>query len=65
MNRFDSDKIDDLIDLFADAGFNQSPISIAVDSYTGLLDAGFTENEALRLTEIICSNFYRALQVRG
>ncbi|NLF46143.1 MAG: hypothetical protein GX581_08705 [Syntrophomonadaceae bacterium] len=63
MKRFDEDKLNDLIDAFEARGYDQSPVALAIDSYVGLLNAGFSEPEAMELSSLICENFYRDKEV--
>lgn len=63
MKSFDAEKLNDLIDAFEARGYDQSPVAIAIDTYTGLLKAGFSEPEAMELTSLICENFYRDKEV--
>jgi len=62
--RYSAEWVDDLVDNFESQGYDHSPIAIAVDTYVGLKRAGFSEQEALGLTKIICVNFYKDFELR-
>lgn len=63
MDRFDHDRLDDLMDDFDDQGLKQSPMALAIDTYIGLKEAGFSEQEALELTRLICTNYYKEVEL--
>lgn len=58
MDRFDHDRLDDLVEEFNEQGLKHSPMALPIDTYTGLLEAGFSEHEALELTRLVCANYY-------
>jgi hypothetical protein len=63
MSRFDQDRLDDLVDDFDEQGLKHSPMALPIDTYTGLLEAGFTEHEALELTRLVCANYYKEVEL--
>lgn len=56
MNLEDDKKIEELAERlrFSDPG----PLILAIDTYEGIKKM-YNENEALKLTEIICNNYYK------
>mgnify|MGYP000900640465 CR=1 FL=1 len=63
MSKYDTDRIDDLVDAFGEQGLKHSPIALSIDTYTGLREAGFSEQEALELTRLICTNYYKEVEL--
>ena len=49
-----------MIEGFHRGGFNHSPIAIAIDTFTRMVEAGFSEQAALKLTKVVCDNYYKA-----
>lgn len=63
MSRYDRDSLDELMDDFDDQGLRHSPIALPIDTYTRLREAGFSEQEALELTRLICTNYYKEVEL--
>ena len=57
---YDEEEIDRMIEGFHRGGFNHSPIAIAIDTFTHLMKAGVSEQAALKLTKVVCDNYYKA-----
>ena len=60
---YDNIKIDKLIE-----NFNKSheidPMNLAIDTFIGLINAGMSEQSALKLTEVISNNYYKNLKIK-
>lgn len=58
MSKYDEATITNMVDRFL-RGRNKDPITLAMDTFTRLEDAKFSQTAALKLTEIICNNYYK------
>jgi len=63
MSKYDCERIDEMMDAFDDQGLKHSPMALPIDTYTGLLEAGFSEHEALELTRLVCANYYKEVRL--
>ena len=63
MSKYDCERIDEMMDAFDDQGLKHSPMALPIDTYTRLREAGFSEQEALELTRLICTNYYKEVEL--